>query len=75
LKILIQVNKEGKWFVASDLVTNVVDQGKTEKEAIANLKKGLEEHYELLMKLAPKRRKLALLDIEVEKYVKASGVV
>ena len=57
------------------ILPNAAVSCKTEEEAIANLKKGLEEHYELLMKLAPKRRKIALLDIEVEKYVKASGVV
>ncbi|MFA5772261.1 MAG: hypothetical protein WC974_05995 [Thermoplasmata archaeon] len=75
MKTLIQVHKEGKWYVAIDLVTNVADQGLTEDEAIKNLKKGLEEHYRLLMELAPKSRKTTFLDIEVEKYAKASNSV
>jgi len=73
MKTIIQVHKEGKWYVAVDLVTNVADQGSTEEEAIRNLKIGLEEHYELLMRLAPKRRKTTFLNIEVERYVKAPG--
>ena len=73
MKTVIQVHKEGKWFVAVDLVTSVADQGLTEEEAIKNLTKGLEEHYALLMKLAPRRRKTTFIEIEVEKYVKASG--
>ena len=75
MKIIIQVHKEGKFYVATDLITNVADQGITEKEALRNLKKGLEEHYQILMELSPKDRKLSFLDIEVEKYVKASRPV
>ena len=48
MKTIIQVHKEGKWYVAVDLITNVADQGHTEGEAIRNLKIGLEEHYKLL---------------------------
>jgi len=55
------------------LITNVADQGLTEEEALANLKKGLEEHYQILMELAPKDQKFSFLDIEVEKYAKTSG--
>ncbi len=54
MKTIIQIHKEGKYFIASDLISNVADQGLTEKEALANLKKGLEEHYQILMELAPK---------------------
>ena len=75
MKTIIQVHKEGKFYVAVDLITNVADQGRTEKEARSNLKKGLEEHYQILMELAPKDRKISYLDIEVEKYVKASRPV
>jgi predicted RNase H-like HicB family nuclease len=63
MKTIIQVHKEGKYFVATDLVTNVADQGLSEKEAIYNLKKGLEEHYKILMELAPKKYKISFLDI------------
>ena len=75
MKTIIQVHKEGKFYVATDLVSNVADQGATEKEAVRNLTKGLEEHYKLLMELAPKDWKLSLIDIKVEKYVKASHPV
>ena len=54
MKTLIQIHKEEKYFVAIDLITNVADQGLTESEAISNLKKGLEEHYQALLELAPK---------------------
>ncbi|MDW7728165.1 MAG: hypothetical protein SCH70_13880 [Candidatus Methanoperedens sp.] len=75
MKTLIQTHKEGKYYVAVDLVTNVADQGATEAEAVNNLKKGLEEHYQILMELAPKDQKISFLDIEVEKYVQASSPV
>ncbi len=75
MKTIIQIHEEDKYFVAVDLITNVADQGLTEEEAVANLKKGLEEHYQILMQLAPKGGKLTLLDIEVEKYAKTSSSV
>ena len=52
METIIQVHKEGKCFVAVDLVTNVADQGLSEKEAVASLKKGLEGHYKCLLELA-----------------------
>jgi predicted RNase H-like HicB family nuclease len=75
LKAVISVKKEGKFYVAIDLVTNVADQGSTEEEAIARLKQGLEEHYQLIMELAPKGSKTSFIEIEVEKFAKASGAV
>lgn len=69
MKTIIQIHREDKYFVAVDLITNVADQGLSEEEAVANLKKGLEEHYQIFMELAPKGRKISFLDIEVEKYV------
>lgn len=45
MKTLIEVHKEGKYFVAVDLLTNVADQRLSEEEAVRNLRKGLEEHY------------------------------
>jgi len=56
MRTIIQIHKEDKYFVAVDRITNVADQGLTEEEAVANLKKGLEEHYQILMELAPKER-------------------
>lgn len=75
MKTIIQIHKEGKYFVAVDLTTNVADQGLTEKEAVKNLKKGLEEHYQVLMELAPKKYKTSFLEIGVEKYVQASHAI
>lgn len=73
MKTLVQIHREGKFFVAVDLITNVADQGLTEEEAVSNLKKGLEEHYQVLLELAPRGRKLSFLDIEVERIAEASG--
>ena len=75
MKTIIQIYREDKYFVAVDLITNVADQGLTEEEAVANLKKGLEEHYQILMELAPKDWKISFLDIEVEKYAQTSRPV
>ena len=75
MKVIISVQKEGKYYVATDLITNVADQGKTEDEAISHLIQGLEEHYRLLLELAPKGGKTSFVEIEVEKYAKASGTV
>ena len=75
MKTIISVQKEGKFYIATDLVTNVADQGFTEKEAITRLKQGLEEHYQLLIELAPKGAKTSFIEIEVEKLAKASGTV
>ena len=59
------MKKEGKWYVATDLITHVTDQGATREEALANLMKGLKEHYELLLELAPRRRGTRIVDVEV----------
>jgi len=75
MKTLIEVHQEGKYFVAIDLLTNVADQGLTEQEALQNLKKGLEEHYQLLIDLTPRDHKLTYLDIEVDALVKNSSAV
>jgi len=75
MKTLIEVHQEGKYFVAVDLLTNVADQGVSEEEAVSNLKKGLEERYQLLIELTPRDHKLTYLDIEVDNLVKNSPVV
>lgn len=56
MKTLFEVHKEGKYVVAVDLLTNVADQGSSEEEAVQNLRKGLEEHYQLLIELTPCRQ-------------------
>jgi predicted RNase H-like HicB family nuclease len=75
MKTLIEVHKEGNYFVAVDLLTNVADQGTSEEEAVRNLKKGLEEHYQLLIELTPSNHKLTYLDIEVDNLVENSPAV
>jgi len=64
MKAVIQVRKEGKWFVATDLLTQVADQGRTRAQARANLIKGLRERYETLLQLAPRKRGLEVLELE-----------
>ena len=59
MKAPFQIHKERKYFVAIDLITNVADQGLTENEAVSNLKKGLDEHYQVLSEMAPKGGKLS----------------
>jgi len=49
MKTIIQVHKEDEWYIAVDLITHIADQGTTEEEAVTNLKKGLEEHYQILI--------------------------
>ena len=40
------VTQEGKWFIAQCLEVDVVSQGETEEEALANLREALELHFE-----------------------------
>ena len=61
--------------MAVDLLTNVADQGLSEEEAVRNLKKGLEEHYQLLIELTPRDHTLTCLDIEVDNLVENSPAV
>ena len=56
MKALVQVKKEGKWFVATDLVTCVADQGKTRAEALKNLETALHEHYKALHDVAKRKQ-------------------
>ena len=75
METIIQVHKDGKYYVAVDLVTNVADQGLTEKEAVRRLRKGLEGHYKALLELMPKGHKVSLMDVGVERYAKISRSV
>jgi len=38
--------REGKWYVSQCLEIDIASQGKTEEEALANLKDALELHFE-----------------------------
>ena len=77
MKTIIQVHKEEDLYVAVDIVTNVADQGKTKEEAISNLKKGLEGHYQVLMEMSLKKinAPISFIDINIEKHVKTPCVV
>ena len=66
MKLPVEVHKEGKYFVAVDLLTNVADQGSSEEEALQNIRKGLEEHYHLLIELTPKDHTIRYLEIEAD---------
>lgn len=60
--------KEDKWFVAKALEVEVASQGKSEKEALVNLKEALELYFEDQTKidLAPVQKpKLQDLSIQV----------
>jgi predicted RNase H-like HicB family nuclease len=72
MKTLIDIHREGKFFVATDILSNVADQGLSEKEALENLTRGLEEHYRLIIDLTPQGHTLSYREIEVEKYVRDS---
>jgi predicted RNase H-like HicB family nuclease len=40
------IGLEGEWFVAQCLEVDIASQGKTETEALANLREALELHFE-----------------------------
>ena len=40
------VTQEEKWFVATDICTNIASQGESVTEALSNLKEALELYYE-----------------------------
>ena len=40
------LSREGKWYVAQCLEVDVASQGKTETEALANLREALALHFE-----------------------------
>ena len=40
------VSKEGEWYVAQCLEVDVASQGKTETEALGNLREALELHFD-----------------------------
>jgi len=44
-RAVVETHKEGKWFVATDLITNVSDHGSSEEEALEHLKKGIQARY------------------------------
>lgn len=70
MKILIEIFREGRFFIARDLLTKIADQGLSENEAVQNLKKGLGDHYRILIEMNPPGHQLSWLDIEVDNLVR-----
>ena len=55
--------QEGQWVVAQCLEVDVASQGKTEAEALANLKEALELHFE--PPHAPPKPQIRTIEVEV----------
>jgi predicted RNase H-like HicB family nuclease len=55
--------REGDWYVSQCLEVDVASQGKTEDEAVANLKEALELHFE--PPLATHAPKVRTIEVEV----------
>ena len=55
--------REGDWYVSQCLEVEVASQGKTEEEALANLKEALELHFELPQPTRPP--KVCMIEVEV----------
>ena len=68
MKTLIDVHREGKYFVAVDLLSSLADQGLSKEEALKNLKRGIEEQYELRIELTPRDHTLMYLKFEVKDH-------
>jgi len=75
MKILADLYREGRFFIARDLLTKIADQGLTGNEAVQNLKKGVADHCQLLVELNPPGHSLAWLDIEVDNLVRNPPVI
>jgi predicted RNase H-like HicB family nuclease len=55
--------REGDWYVSQCLELDVASQGKTEQEALANLKEALELHFEPPQSTRPP--KVCVIEVEV----------
>jgi predicted RNase H-like HicB family nuclease len=55
--------REGNWFVSQCLEVDVTSQGKTEEEALENLKEALELYFE--PPLATRPPKVRMIEVEV----------
>ena len=62
-RAVVETHKEGKWHVATDLITSVSDYGSTEKEAIERLKEGLHARYASI--LERQRQSPNLIEVNV----------
>ena len=55
--------RDGDWYVSQCLEVEVASQGKTEEEALANLKEALELHFELPQPTRPP--KVCIVEVDV----------
>ena len=55
--------REGNWYVSQCLEIDIASQGKTEEEALANLKEALELHFEPPQATRPPR--VRMIEVEV----------
>lgn len=46
IKCTVIIQKEEKWYVATDVISGVASQGLTIDESISNLKEAIELYYE-----------------------------
>jgi predicted RNase H-like HicB family nuclease len=61
------VRREGEWFVSQCLEVDVASQGRTEEEALENLREALELHFEPPVATHPPMvRQTMVRQIEVE---------
>ena len=74
LELPAVVTKEENWFVAVCPTNNIVSQGKTVEEALANLKEALELFYEEEKEIVIQSPLVTHVDIELERGVKISHV-
>jgi predicted RNase H-like HicB family nuclease len=55
--------REGSWYVSQCLELDIASQGKTEEEALANLKEAIELHFEPPQASRPPR--VRMIEVEV----------
>ncbi|PWR69482.1 hypothetical protein ACKUB1_15770 [Methanospirillum stamsii] len=72
---LVQVYRDGEWFIAVDLATDVADQGKIKEEAISRLKIGLKEHYAVLLDMLKKDREFEVIKVNVPNNKSSSPLI
>ena len=60
---IVETHREGKWFVATDLIMNVSDYGVSEEEALERLEERIQARYISIFER--QRRSPSLIDVTV----------
>ena len=63
LKYTVMIQKEDHWYVAKCLDNNIASQGKTEQEALNNLKEAIELFNETNEDILPKEILITTLEV------------